>query len=268
MSDSTVCSRCDCVKENDNFKTCKKCRQQNSEYRNRRRLVKEGYLMSVKMRRGIIAGRKNCKTCGCWRPVSDFSVSQWQDSKKLVPKYLNSSCHTCGRIKVRKKSTDLTGNSGPYKRWVTSGMTEAEREEHHRKRRAQRRRERLKDKHYAEDLKERKRFYEDKRRRERGLPTKEVEPSTYKRAKDDDLMPIAPFQAWIESRIEVYGSIEDFAIAVHTSPRTVLRWRTGREIGKNGKERVFNKIPLNTVDLALTREGNYALWELYPELYK
>lgn len=268
MSDSMLCSRCEKPKQKDEYKTCQKCRNRNTEYRKRRRLVKDGYLMNVKLRRGIIAGRKNCKGCGCWRPISDFSVTEWEDSKKLVPKYLNSSCHTCARIKVRKKETDLTGLSGPYKRWVTSGMTPAEREEHHRKKRAQRHLERLQDESYAADLRERKKFYEDKRRRSRGLPTKEVEPSTYKRAKDDELMPIEPFQAWIESRIEVYGSVEDFAIAVHTSPRTVLRWRTGREIGKNGKERVFKKIPLNTVDLAITRDGNYALWEIYPELYK
>lgn len=224
--------------------------------------------MTIKLRRGIIAGRKNCKKCKCWRPVSDFSVAQWEDKNKTRPKYLSSICHTCARINVRKKETDLTGENGPYKRWVTSGMSNEQREEHHRRKRAQRRLERIKDPAYAEDLRERKRFYEDASRRRNGLPTKEVEPSTYKRCKEDELMPLKPFQKWIEGRLEFYESIDDFAAAVESNPRTVLRWRTGREMGKNGKERVFDKIPLNTVDLAITREGNYALWEVYPELYK
>lgn len=265
---SNCCTRCEGPKEDDGFKTCNKCRTNNRKYRERRRLTSDGYLMKVKLRRGIIAGRKNCKSCKCWRPISDFSVAEWEDKSKKTPKYLSSRCHTCSRIQVRKKETDLTGESGPYKRWVTSGMSAEEREQHHRKKRANRYRERMTNEEYVEDLRERKRFYEDKRRRNMGLPTKEVEPSTYQRAKNDELMPIKPFQQWIDSRIEVYGSIEDFAVAVSTSPRTVHRWRTGREIGKNGKERVFDKIPLNTVDLAITRDGAYALWEIYPELYK
>lgn len=268
MSESMLCSRCNKPKVKDQFRTCGSCRKRNNEYRKRKSLVKDGYLMSVKLRRGIIAGRKNCRQCKCWRPISDFPVSEWQDKNKLAPKYLNSICHTCARINARKKETDLTGQSGPYLKWHTMAMSPEEKAEYQRKRRAERRLERLKDEAYVEDLRERKRFYEDKRRRAQGLPTKEVEPSSYQRAKDDELVPIKPFQEWIERRIEVYGCIEDFATAVHASPRSVHRWRTGRELGKNGKERVFNKIPLNTVDLAVTREGTYALWEIYPELYK
>lgn len=114
---------------------------------------------------------------------------------------------------------------------------------------------------------EEKMFKQDAHRRSIGLGTIEVEPSTYKRCRGDELLPLKPFQQWIESRLEVYGSVEDFASIIETSPRTVLRWRTGREVDR-GKERFFNEIPLNTVDLAITREGNYSLWEIYPELYK
>lgn len=114
---------------------------------------------------------------------------------------------------------------------------------------------------------ERQVFYEDAVRRSKGLATLEVRPSTYKRCKGDELLPLEPFQKWIENRLEVYESIEDFASIIETSPRTILRWRTGREIDR-GKERKFDQIPLNTVDLALTREGSKGLWELYPELYK
>jgi hypothetical protein len=122
---------------------------------------------------------------------------------------------------------------------------------------------------WAEAYREKQRFYADKKRREKGVPIrKKVESSSYKREKQGTLVEIKPFQQWIESRLEVYDSIEEFAMAVEASPRAVLRWRTGREIGKNGKERIIEKIPLNTVDLALTREGNNALWEIYPELYK
>ena len=114
---------------------------------------------------------------------------------------------------------------------------------------------------------ERQVFYEDAMRRSAGLGTLTVPPSTYKRCKGDELLPLKPFQQWIENRLEVYESIEDFASIIETSPRTILRWRTGREVDR-GKERKFNEIPLNTVDLALTREGSKGLWELYPELYK
>lgn len=110
-------------------------------------------------------------------------------------------------------------------------------------------------------------FYEDAMRRVTGLGTVDVAPSTYKRCKGDELLPLKPFQQWIENRLEVYESIEDFASIIETSPRTILRWRTGREVDR-GKERFFNQIPLNTVDVALTREGSKGLWELYPELYK
>lgn len=110
-------------------------------------------------------------------------------------------------------------------------------------------------------------FYEDAMRRVTGLGTVDVAPSTYKRCKGDELLPLGPFQEWIENRLEVYESIEDFASIIETSPRTILRWRTGREVDR-GKERFFNQIPLNTVDVALTREGSKGLWELYPELYK
>ena len=114
---------------------------------------------------------------------------------------------------------------------------------------------------------ERQVFYEDAMRRASGLGTMTVSPSTYKRCKGDELLPLKPFQQWIENRLQVYESIEDFASIIETSPRTILRWRTGREVDR-GKERKFNQIPLNTVDLALTREGSKGLWELYPELYK
>ena len=116
-------------------------------------------------------------------------------------------------------------------------------------------------------LKETKSFKADEIRREKGLATVEVEKSTYKRACAQDLVCIKPFQEWIEKCLKNY-SIEEFALIVETSPRSIHRWRTGREIDKRGKQRIINEIPLHTVDTAITREGGNALWELYPKLYE
>jgi hypothetical protein len=161
------------------------------------------------------------------------------------------------------------GRSEPYGPQKYVGQTPEQRRERRLKSRREWQKMKLEtDPEWAERYRERQRFYAEKKRREKGIKAREVEKSTYKRSKADDLIEIAPFQQWINHKIEKYGSIEDFAMAVDTSPRTVLRWRTGREISKNGKERVFDKIPLHTVDVALTREGNTALWEIYPELYK
>ena len=124
------------------------------------------------------------------------------------------------------------------------------------------------DPELAQLIKEDAKFIEDAERREQGLPSLEVKKSTYRRDATCQLLEIGPFQEWIEKRLEVYDSIDTFATLVETSPRSVHRWRKGREIDKMGKERTINKIPLNTVDIAITREGSTNLWELYPELYE
>lgn len=116
-------------------------------------------------------------------------------------------------------------------------------------------------------IKEDAKFIEDAERREQGLATLEVKKSTYKRACAQDLVSIEPFQEWIENKLRIY-SIEEFAMVVETSARSVHRWRTGREVDKRGKERFIREIPLHTVDTAITREGSNALWELYPNLYE
>jgi hypothetical protein len=116
-------------------------------------------------------------------------------------------------------------------------------------------------------IKEDAKFIEDAERREQGLATLEVKKSTYKRACAQDLVPIEPFQEWIENRLRVY-SIEEFSLIIETSPRSVHRWRTGKEVDKKGRLRIIGEIPLHTVDTAITREGNNALWELYPKFYE
>lgn len=119
----------------------------------------------------------------------------------------------------------------------------------------------------SSSVKERNSFSADELRRQNGLGTIEVERSTYKRACANDLVPIKPFQEWIENRLRVY-SIEEFALIIETSPRSVHRWRTGKEIDKKGRLRIIEEIPLHTVDTAITREGSNALWELYPKFYE
>ena len=124
------------------------------------------------------------------------------------------------------------------------------------------------DPELARLIKEDAKFIEDAERREQGLPLVQVKKSTYRRDSKSQLLEIEPFQEWIEKRLPAYDSIDTFAMLVETSARTVHRWRTGREVDKRGKERIINKIPLNTVDIAITREGSTNLWELYPELYE
>ena len=123
------------------------------------------------------------------------------------------------------------------------------------------------DPELARLIKEDAKFIEDAERREQGLATLQVKKSTYKRACAQDLVSIEPFQEWIENKLRIY-SIEEFAMTVETSARSIHRWRTGREIDKRGKERLIKEIPLHTVDTAITREGSNALWELYPNLYE
>ena len=115
--------------------------------------------------------------------------------------------------------------------------------------------------------KERNSFLADKRRRENGLGTIEVEKSIYTKARAQELVSIEPFQEWIEKCLRIY-SVDEFALIVETSPRSVHRWRTGKEIDKRGILRTIKEIPIHTVDIATTREGSSALWELYPKLYE
>ena len=46
-------------------------------------------------------GRKHCGRCRRWRPVSDFSVAQWEDYRRECPHKLQSRCQCCERVRVR-----------------------------------------------------------------------------------------------------------------------------------------------------------------------
>lgn len=264
---STQCSRCSKNPPKKGYKTCEKCLQYNRDYRS----VNPNVPKKVKIlrKRGVTCGRRHCSDCGRWRPLVDFCVAKWRDPlERTEPQYFRNICRTCERLRGRVRNAQRAGRKEPYGPQKYVGQTPEERKQRRLKSRRDWQKMKLEtDPEWAERYREKQRFYAEKRRRERGVQPLAIEKSTYKRSKNDDLISIKPFQQWIESRIETYGSIEDFAIAVDTSPRTVLRWRTGREIDKRGKERIFDKIPLHTVDVALTREGNTALWEVYPELY-
>lgn len=40
-------------------------------------------------------GRKHCRNCGRWRPVSDFEVYQWLDRWREIPLWLEINCYFC-----------------------------------------------------------------------------------------------------------------------------------------------------------------------------
>lgn len=263
-----VCSRCN--KPNDaapRYRTCEKCRAYNRGYK--RHFHNRNDPRQRKLKKGLTCGRRHCSQCGHWRHAIDFAVARWIDEQRTEPRYFRHHCRTCERIHGRIKNAKRAGRSEPYGPAKNVGLTTEQRAARRRKLRNEWQRHKLRnDPEWAAEYREKQRFYAERRRRAKGVPVRQNYVSTYKKASDSELLDIKPFQNWIENRLEVYDSIEDFAASIHTSPRTVLRWRSGREVSKNGKERIINKIPLNTVDIAITREGNTALWEIYPELYE
>lgn len=270
MLEATLCSRCQKNPPEQNKKCCSKCLEYNKEYRKQRK--RDRVLPSevkVKRRRGITCGRRHCSDCGRWRPIVDFCVARWKDPiERTEPKYWRNICRTCERLRGRERNAKLNGRTEPYGPQKYVGQTPEERRQRRLKNRREWQRNKLEnDPEWAERYREKQRFYAEKKRRERGAKPREVASSTYKKCKGEEMVAIKPFQDWIEEKIELYGSIEDFASLIETSPRTVHRWRTGREMDR-GRERKFTEIPLNTVDVALTREGSNGLWELYPDLYK
>lgn len=260
-----ACSRCRNKAAKSGYKTCQKCFEYNREYKK----LKSSTPLIIhrrKVRTGIYCGRRNCKQCGCWRHLHEFYVVTWKDEQKSQALHFRGICRTCERINGRAKNAKKNGRTEPYKPkdWNKKKLT-------HKQALARRRqwtnKKAREDQEFAAKIRENQSFYADKKRREMGLGTKEVEKSIYQRGKGSELLYIEPFQQWIETKLEVIP-IEEFALIVDTSARTIHRWRTGREIDKMGKERIIDKIPLHTVDIAITREGNTALWELYPELYE
>lgn len=265
-----ACSRCKKESPRKGFKTCQKCDDYNRAYRAERRLLRNASPTVRKNRKkGVTCGRRHCKQCGHWRPIIDFCVAKWEDPiERDVPQYYRHICRTCERINGRTENAKRAGRTEPYGQEKYVGQTQEERKQRKLKKRREWQKMKLEtDPEWAERYREKQRFYAERRRREAGAVPKEIEKSTYQRAKDSELLEIGPFQEWLEVKLNTYESIEEFANLIESSPRAVLRWRSGREMGKNGKERIINKIPLNTVDLAITREGSNGLWELYPELY-
>lgn len=49
-------------------------------------------------------GYKHCSACGCWRPVSDFSVRRWVDWEQTTPRTLSASCRPCEAARARRKT--------------------------------------------------------------------------------------------------------------------------------------------------------------------
>lgn len=266
--ETTRCSRC--KKQNDNleFKTCNKCREWRKIYSAQRR---RKYPKIRKPRsKGVTCGRRHCGRCGHWRHISDFAVAKWTDPiAREEAQYFRHMCRTCERLEARVKNAERAGRSEPYGQRQLVGLTPEKRAARRRELRNEWQRRKLKeDPVWAENYREKQRFYAERRRRELGVPVRKNYVSTYQKASESELLDIKPFQQWIEDRLQYYETIEDFAAVIDTSPRAVLRWRTGRERDKRGKERIITKVPLNTVDIAITREGNTGLWEIYPDLYE
>jgi hypothetical protein len=176
-----------------------------------------------------------------------------------------ASCKECREYSINFKRKLRSGEHTPRPK---DALTYKEKMAITKRERAAWRKRMEEDPELARLIKEDAKFIEDAERREQGLPPVEVKKSSYRRDSKSELLEIGPFQEWIEKRLTAYDSIDTFAMLVETSARTVHRWRTGREVDKRGKERIINKIPLNTVDIAITREGSTNLWELYPELYE
>ena len=55
--------------------------------------------MSLKER--YPTGRKHCAHCKRWRPITDFSVVQWEDFHREIPRKLQSNCQCCERVRIR-----------------------------------------------------------------------------------------------------------------------------------------------------------------------
>lgn len=269
---SNSCSRCKKGEPKEGFNTCEKCQQYSRLYRLQMKKAPKLKPEDKKnKRRGVSCGRRTCSQCKKWRHLVDFCVAQWKDpTVREEPQYFRNICRTCERINGRVSNAKRNGRDKPYAPLVYKSCLAEERSARRRKSRNEWQRKKLKeDPVWAERYRENQRFYAEQKRRERGAAVrKKVKQSNYKRSTDSDLIEIKPFQQWIESKIEVYGSIESFALAVDANVRSIHRWRSGKEIDKRGKERVIAMIPLHTVDVAITREGNTALWEIYPDLYK
>ena len=192
-------------------------------------------------------GNKMCSRCRQKKPYKHFA-----------------SCKKCREHSIEFKRKLRSGEHTPRPK---GALTYKEKMAITKRERAAWRKRMEEDPELALLIKEDAKFIEDAERREQGLATLEVKKSTYKRACAQDLVPIEPFQEWIENRLRVY-SIEEFSLIIETSPRSVHRWRTGKEVDKKGRLRIIGEIPLHTVDTAITREGNNALWELYPKFYE
>lgn len=70
------------------------------------------------------------------------------------------------------------------------------------------------------------------------------------------ILPIEPFLEWMEGRLKHYSCIESFAEALGTTERTIYRLREQETISEGLADRL------------ITREGGFALIEIYPELYE
>lgn len=218
-------------------------------------------------------GRKNCTKCKCWRPVSDFSVQQWDDPiERNTFKVLRPTCNPCERIKGRVKNARLNGRSEPYgRRDFYTRLSPEERRERHRLRHKERMET---EPEYARKFRERQRMYAEAKRREAGKPVRLVVIESRKSqvaVRHDPKLAIEPFQQWIRKRAAKYAkdfslhSIDNdkvsglghLALACHVSEKRLYQILKGDEYPDG--------VPLKTVDDALTNEGSTFLFELYPE---
>jgi hypothetical protein len=228
----------------------------------------------------VILGRKNCSRCKRFKHLHEYDARE-RDVEGIAIQW-QSICKTCTRERCRI-SAGIRRTGKPYKARRFGAMTREQRNA----RKRERYREMMQDPKWAEERREYMRIYAEAKRREAGAERREkmIANRAPKSSIREDMVPLAPFQRWLEERLPVYAAAEvptpgrppgrpgmgGLATATGLAERTVFRFLEGRERSKTEKYdtgyREITEIPLSTVDRALMNEGSTDLWEIYPHLY-
>lgn len=224
----------------------------------------------------VVVGRRICNgPCGRWRPIVDFIHKA--DARADQGRYIAGLCSYCNKAYGKRwYQSNRDAHIARQKRWKAENphLVARYKEKERIKRRTpeEREKERIRQRKRWRDPEMARRlraYYREYRREVRAMKRHEAlvavgetrqhkNPTISGMVPLDERMPLEPFVAWIESKLEVYVTPGALAKACGTTERLLYRFRKGEA----------DYAPLSTVDALLTNEGTTQLWELYPSLFE
>lgn len=225
-------------------------------------LLEQADVLDTKhLKRNYPAGHKICSSPHHkgprWTPLLDFNIGRTEADG--TPKFLRSYCRCCSRINDRiKKGIKLHGKPmRPMRERYVNGvrpLTDVEKQRRY-----------LAKPEKRAMMNENRRFrYDLKRAQDGRKPRYERKFSKPHANQTDEMLPLEPFQKWLEEKVIEYGEVKTLASLLQVHPDSIKRWRRGWDITE-GKRTPLRGIPFGMVDWCLTNEGGTLMFELYPD---